>query len=229
MDWVEFFYYCATVFGAVGSVWMLRQLWMQLSGKKGGSHGMFLRSILLLLIVVLGFPACGEEEQQYAPCPWARDKNPSRCGADVVGFRMCCPADLSADEADAVADLSCALESLGLQRPEQCLVVVRGLWQGIPRVCKKCKCAETWKDLVRVIGVPPTKPEFGYRGYCGWHAVMVRRFGDTLLIKTFRNLLVHEYTHALGYNHGDEMRAMEAAVKAGMKDCAERRELPPGV
>ena len=69
----------------------------------------------------------------------------------------------------------------------------------------------TWKEW-RIGGIPPTDPEVGYGGYCDreWCMVLINRCGSKK--PHLYALLVHEILHAVGFDHGIEMRKAEEKV-----------------
>lgn len=74
----------------------------------------------------------------------------------------------------------------------------------------------TWKQW-RTQGIPARDPEVGYGGCCDreWCMVFVNRCGSKR--DKLYELLVHELMHAVGFDHGPEMKAAEQKVWENLK------------
>jgi len=148
---------------------------------------MLLRTVpVLVLIAILPLThACGAEERE--------------CFGTYLGGRF------TNAEVRALTEVLEAFEAVGLNEP--CYIVsfiwdVQTPYRGVP-----------WKDYRTPAGVEPTNPEEGYKGLCSreFGVVYIRRVGNAEPYLYW--LLIHELLHAVGYDHGDRMRAKELEVR----------------
>ena len=109
----------------------------------------------------------------------------------------------TAEEEEALEAVLAAFKGVGLPDPCYRVVFVREPEQAIR--------GTTWAEF-RLTKVQPRNLAEGYRGLCdrAYRTVYVRRFGEAepYLI----SLLIHELVHAVGYDHGPEMRRVEKSL-----------------
>ena len=184
--------------------------------------GAYLCAAILLIAFALN---CGDSEEEWGVVSY------------VQGLPVC--SSLTAEEIKSVTALSKALSEMKADvypwikhPPDHCLVVVRSYDDPIPEVCRKrsgClirKCADRWRDLPEVVGLP-TKDGIAYSGFCGGEHVIVSHYGtDT----KFHHLLAHEYMHAVtGWGDsspykGSEQWAFSMAVKVRLVEILREEE-----
>jgi hypothetical protein len=113
--------------------------------------------------------------------------------------------DFTQLEAQAVTDVTNALTAAGFTEPGYAVNFVHS-----PDAHFK---GTTWAEW-RVGGIEPTDPAVGYGGWCDrpWCMVFINRCGSKE--PHLYSLLVHELTHALGYDHGQRMKEVEQLIKS---------------
>jgi len=129
------------------------------------------------------------------------------CGSPESGMCVAGGCYLVGDwtqlEAQAVTDVTAALVDAGYTEPGYMINFVHD-----PNSSFK---GTTWKEW-RIGGIEPTDPEVGYGGFCDreWCMVLVNRCGSKE--PHLYSLLVHEIMHAVGFDHGPEMKKAEQKV-----------------
>jgi hypothetical protein len=113
--------------------------------------------------------------------------------------------DFTEKEARAVTEVTAAIVDAGLVEPGYAINFVHSADAHFK--------GTTWGEW-RVGGIEPTDPETGYGGWCDrpWCMVFICRFGSKE--PHLYDLLVHELTHALGYDHGQRMQEVEQLIKS---------------
>ena len=115
--------------------------------------------------------------------------------------------DFTDEEARAVTVVTRAIVDAGYTEPGYAISFIHS-----PEATFKGTLWVDWR-----CGVEPRNPAEGYRGFCcrKWCMVFVRRFGEAR--PYLYELLVHELVHALGYDHGERMRAAEKEIWGHIK------------
>ena len=113
--------------------------------------------------------------------------------------------DHTKEEAQALSDVTRAIVAAGFTEPGYAINFVHS-----PDAHFK---GTTWAEW-RIGGIEPTDPEVGYGGWCDrpWCMVFINRCGSKE--PHLYSLLVHELTHALGYDHGERMQEVEQLIKS---------------
>ena len=108
-------------------------------------------------------------------------------------------------EAQAVTDVTRALVDAGFTEPGYAINFVHS-----PDASFMGTTWAEWRNGV----VEPTDPEVGYGGTVihKWCMVFINRCGSKE--PHLYSLLIHELTHALGYNHGERMQEVEQLIKS---------------
>jgi hypothetical protein len=151
------------------------------------------KSVALVALLAVYGASCGEAEEP--PCH----------GTYLAG-------EFTNEEVEALTKVLQTFSDMGIEEP---CYLVTFIWS--PEHPFR---GGVWKDYRTTSGVEPEDPEQGYKGLCdrGYKGlcdrtnkiVYVRRSGNAE--NKLYGLLIHELLHAVGYNHGDNMKAKENEV-----------------
>jgi hypothetical protein len=169
---------------------------------------------IFIFLLFLGLGFCGEEEEDDF-------------GISIFIERIPVSGVILEEEIREVRLLGIALRELGLTISSRAIFFVRDPYSEIPSICRgegcSNNCAGRWIDLPEVIGVLPTTPLEGYKGFMSDRYFFISRLPSAF--SSLRSLLIHEYSHSFNLVHGEEMEIVERIIGNKIIEIEERENI----